>query len=214
MSIKEKNYGMVIDKMNNEQLWDDIYVNITEDEDGDAYAICDDWESHNKFADVVKEVVGDDDDEWDDWNVEDATGITMVFSDEYTTCSDCNKLIRTSPDSYGWQPDFYVGDGFIACNTCFNDTENYQEEYIEERVNDPKKAVNGLMTEEQIEALGFEKLDAEYENGWYHVEDDPEEVYDKLSEHYHEVLFYINNVEQFRINFIVFVRGEIEGEDD
>lgn len=214
MSIKEKNLTMVIDKMNSEQLWDDIYVNIAETDDGETYAICDDWDSHNKFIEVVKEVIGNSDDEFNDWSVEIATGIIMVFSDSCTTCNDCGNVIQTEPNSYHWQPDFYVGDGFIACNKCFNDTEDYQEEYIEERVNNPKEAVNGLMTEKQIKALGFEKLETEYENGWYHTEDNPEEIYEKLSEHYDEVLFFINNVEQFRLNFVVFVRGEIEREDD
>lgn len=66
------------------------------------------------------------------------------------------------------------------------------------------------MTEEQIEELGFERLDSEYEFGWYHRNDNPETIYESLSKNFEEVLFYINNVEQFRINFIVFVRGEIE----
>lgn len=142
--------------------------------------------------------------------VESALGCEWGFSDEYTTCDDCGNIIRTSPNSYHWQPDFYIGDGFIVCNRCFNDNEYYQEEYLADKINNPKQAVNGLMTEEQIKELGFKKLNGEYEYGWYNVNHDPEKIYEALSKNFEEVLFYINNVEQFRVNFIVFVRGEIE----
>lgn len=142
--------------------------------------------------------------------MESALGCEWGFSDEYTTCSDCGNVIRTEPDSYHWQPDFYIGDGFIACNNCFNDEEDYQEAYIEDHINNPNKAVNGLMTEEQIEALGFEKLDEEYQNGWYNRNDDPKQIYDALSDRFSEILFFIDGVGQFHIDFGVFVRGEIE----
>lgn len=210
MNVKEINVNKVIDKMNEEQLWDDMYIQIAEDSRGDTFAICEDWDDHNKFINVVKDVLGVDKDDFNDWDVEKETGIIMVFSDEYTTCSDCGNVIRTEPNSYHWQPDFYVGDGFIACNDCFNNTEDYQEAYIAERVNNPKHAINGLLTEQQIENLGFERVGREFEDGWHHVNDDPQAIYDELSERYEEVLFYINNVEQFGINFIVFVRGEID----
>lgn len=142
--------------------------------------------------------------------VENHTGAVMVYGDEYSTCSDCGKVIRTSPDSYHWQPDFHIGDGYIACNECFNGDSDYQEKYLEERINNPKQAVNGVMSEQQIMDLGFEKVDETFEDGWYHVNDDPKEIYDRLSEKYDDVLFLVNNVEQFRINFVAFVRGAKE----
>lgn len=164
---------------------------------------------NNEVPKIVKNALDEHGIKW--YNiVESALGCEWGFSDEYTTCNDCGNIIRTSPDSYYWQPDFYVGDGFIVCNRCFNDSEDYQEEYLADKINNPKQAVNGLMTEEQIKDLGFEKLDSEYESGWYNVNHDPEKIYEALSKNFEEVLFYINNVEQFRVNFIVFVRGEIE----
>jgi len=201
-----RNFDKVMDYINENQIWDDIYMNIADDHEGDTYIICESWDDVNKLADVVRDVLGIEEEKvW----VDELLGVEVVFSDEYTTCSDCYHVIRTSPDSYHWQPDFYVGDGFIVCGECFRDNEDYQEDYLEDKINNPKDAVNGLLTEEQIEALGFERIGREFEDGWYHVNDDPQEIYEKLSESYNEVLFYINNVEQFRINFIVFVRGEI-----
>jgi hypothetical protein len=38
-----------------------------------------------------------------------------------------------------------------------NETD-YQEDYLRDRINNPKNAINGLLSEEQLEELGFEKL--------------------------------------------------------
>lgn len=171
--------------------------------------ILEDVRIDNEVPKIVKNALDEHGIKW--YNiVESALGCEWGFSDEYTTCDDCGNIIRTSPDSYHWQPDFYIGDGFIVCNRCFNDSEDYQEEYLADKINNPKQAVNGLMTEEQIEELGFKKLNSEYEYGWYNVNHDPEKIYEALSKDFEEILFYVNNVEQFRVNFIVFVRGEIE----
>lgn len=51
------------------------------------------------------------------------------FSDEYSVCEHCNKAFRTSPDSYSWVANYWVGDGFILCEDCVR--ENYSEEYLE-----------------------------------------------------------------------------------
>lgn len=171
--------------------------------------ILEDIRIDNEVPEIVKNAFDEYGIKWYDI-VESALGCEWGFSDEYTTCDDCGNIIRTSPNSYHWQPDFYVGDSFIVCNKCFNGSEDYQKEYLADKINNPKQAVNGLMTEEQIEELGFEKLDSEYEYGWYNVNHDPEKIYEALSKDFEEVLFYVNNVEQFRVNFIVFVRGEIE----
>lgn len=202
-----RNFDKVMDYINENQIWDDICMNIADDHEGNTYIICESWDNVNKLADVVRDVLGIEEEKV---LVNELLGVEVVFSDEYTTCSDCHHVIRTSPDSYHWQPNFYVGDGFIVCSECFNDDEYYQEEYLEDKINNPKQAVNGLMTEEQIEELGFKKLDNEYERGLYNINDNPETIYKALSKDFEEVLFYINNVEQFRINFIAFVRGEIK----
>lgn len=164
---------------------------------------------NNEVPEIVKNAFDEHNIKW--YNVvESVLGCEWGFSDEYTICDDCGNIIRTSPDSYHWQPDFYVGYGFIVCGKCFRETNDYIKEYISEKINNPKNAVNGLLSEEDIEKLGFIKLNNEYESGWYSVNHDPEKIYESLSKDFKEVLFYVNNVEQFRINFIVFVRGEIE----
>ena len=142
--------------------------------------------------------------------VEAVLGCSWGFADEYTLCDDCGNVIRTEPTSYHWQPDYYLGDGFILCNGCFKENGECQSEYIESHINNYKSAVNGLMSEEDIEGLGFEKVDGLFQGGWYDRNDDPKEIYNRLSERFYEVLFFIDNVGQFHTDFVVFVRGEIE----
>ena len=120
--------------------------------------VLEDVRINNEVPEIVKNAFDEHGIKWCNV-VESALGCEWGFSDEYTFCYDCGNIIRTSPDSYHWQPNFYVGDGFIACNRCFNDNEYYQEEYLADKINNPKQAVNGLMKEEQIEELGFKRLD-------------------------------------------------------
>ena len=201
-----ENFDKVYDYIRENNVWDDIYMDIADDHEENTYIIMDSWDDIAKFAKIVKQVLGIDEDE--EIYIDEVLGVEIVFSDEYNTCSDCHSVIRTSPDSYHWQPDFMMGDGFIACSKCFNENEDYQEDYIEEKINNPKTAINGLITEERLEELGFKRVGEEFESGWYHKEDSPEEIYEKLSQKYDEVVFFISNVEQFRINFVTFVRGE------
>lgn len=197
---------LVIEKMQEVNFWDDVYVDIGEDKDGNFYFVFDGWDDLGKFSKFAKEVLGLDDDV-KEYDIEDELNASFVFSDEYTSCSDCSNIIRTSPNSYGWQPNFYVGDGFIACEKCFNNTEEYQESYISDKINNPTSAVNGLMTEEQIESLGFVKVDEDFQSGWYNRHDNPKAIYDELSEKYDEVLFFIDGVGQFHVDFVAFIRG-------
>ena len=35
-------------------------------------------------------------------------GYELEWEDEWTTCSDCGKALRTSADSYSWQPSYFL----------------------------------------------------------------------------------------------------------
>jgi hypothetical protein len=212
MTTTTENFDKVYEYIRENHIWDDIYMDIADDHDENTYFIMDSWSEVDKLGEVVRQVLGIDKDE--KIYIDELLGVEVVFSDEYTTCSDCHSVIRTSPDSYSWQPDFMWGDGYIACNKCFNDNEDYQEAYIEDKINDPKTAINGLITEAQMEELGFTKLnDASYENGYHRGQtDDPEAIYDSIKNDYDEVVFFIDRTGQFDIHFSVWVRGEVEGD--
>lgn len=50
-------------------------------------------------------------------------GYAVEWSDEWTTCEDCGKAYRTSPDSYGWTPAGQYREDLSAelCNACYAD---------------------------------------------------------------------------------------------
>ena len=48
-------------------------------------------------------------------------GFDIEWEDEWTTCSDCGKAVRTQPDSHFWTPAYttaYIADGELICNEC------------------------------------------------------------------------------------------------
>lgn len=206
MTVSTENFNKVHRYFTDNNLWDDVYVDFAEDHEGNQYAIVESNEDEDKFIKYSMEAL-----EIENGDIEDLLDIEIVYSDEYTTCSDCQNIIRTSPTSYHWQPDFFLGDGFIACNVCFNKQEDYQEKYIEERINDPKEAVNGMLSEKQLQELGFKKYNQEsFEHGLHNGQtDNPNEIYNELSVLYYDVLFVVDEVSQFYITFSVWVRGEI-----
>lgn len=201
----------VVDEFEENGMYDKINANFAEDNDGEYYVLVEDWEDLNKFVSFVKNTLQLPEDT-KDYEIESTLEINLVFTDEYTTCDDCGHVIRTSPDSYGWQPDFFVGDGYIVCGKCFKDNKDYQEEYLQERINNPNNAINGIMDEDDLENLGFEKINTDsYENGWHHGQTDiPKEIYNGLNKKYKDIIFLVDSVEQFDIHFSAFCRGEIE----
>ena len=88
----------------------------------------------------------------------------MGFSNEYSVCEHCNKAFRTSPDSYSWVANYWVGDRFILCEDCVR--EDYSEEYLESLENNPNTA-NTILSDNEIEKAGYEKVVVNYESGWY-----------------------------------------------
>ena len=102
------------------------------------------------------------------------------FSDEYSVCECCNKAFRTSPDSYSWTQNYWLGDGFIICEDCVR--EEYSEDYLESLQNNPKTA-NTILSDSEMENAGYEKVNTDsYESGWYGRCEYPEEILEREME--------------------------------
>ncbi len=100
--------------------------------------------------------------------------IECEWSDEWTSCDDCGRMVRTEPDGYGWRMFGYIDDCTLICGHCI-----YAEDYIESRINNPKSAVNDYLVD--LVALGFTRLDPEYENGMHPGQnDDPVKILETL----------------------------------
>lgn len=63
---------------------------------------------------------------WANWNclprgldrILERAGYTVEWSDEWATCTDCNRAVRTEPDSYYWEPGYAIVDGDYLCKEC------------------------------------------------------------------------------------------------
>ena len=97
--------------------------------DDEGYDDLDDkWEM--QFHDGYAEHEGEDHEgpvataDWNDvpeWAVKalESFGFeTGAWSDETTSCADCNKLVRSSPDSYHWEPAFVSTNDGAVCRAC------------------------------------------------------------------------------------------------
>lgn len=57
-------------------------------------------------------------------------GVELEWSDEWSCCDDCSKLIRTQPDSHFWTPS-YVADydkGTFLCKECAKQDETVDDD--------------------------------------------------------------------------------------
>ena len=132
--------------------------------------------------------------------------IDYGYSDEYSTCYECGRLIRTSPDSYSWVQDYFISEEGIFCQSCVLENKEYLETYLNIRINSPRQ-INTLITPERLIELGFRKVGKqEYESGYYGKEDLPEIVHRDLRLKHKEVLFSMIESQQFVIFWEVYVR--------
>lgn len=127
-------------------------------------------------------------------------GFECEWSDEWSTCDECGKLVRTSPDCYDWQRSYIVmNECEIVCLECVN-----WEEYLETIEDSPSSA---CMRACDPGKFGYQRISqpAEYENGFHPGQnDDPEKILAALQEKGHSrVIFRIPETSQFYITFEV-----------
>lgn len=122
------------------------------------------------------------------------------FSDEYTTCSNCGKAIRTSPDSYSWQPDYIITrDGEILHLECI------EGDYL---LDEYKNSLKPLPEGVDYEQFGLTVLDTVYENGLHPgMNDDPKIALRLFKKAKIDIWFKIEN-SQFYTEFQIVVRDE------
>lgn len=100
-----------------------------------------------------------------------ALGIPLEWEDEWVECDSCNKIVRTEPHSYDWQPHYVCGDGHLDCLTCIreNQCERVENGWIV-RVEALEDAQYVVMGNETKDEYGRDALDiwlAEFANKRY-----------------------------------------------
>jgi hypothetical protein len=136
-------------------------------------------------------------------NVLEKLGLETRYSDEWASCNDCGKLVRTSPDSYSWTPSYaLVNECELLCHECI---EEDSSDYLEGLENNPSTA---MTLDIDPTAHGYVRMNEhEYENGFHEGQNDsPKEILADLeSKGYQRVLFKISEASQFYMKFDVYV---------
>ena len=125
-------------------------------------------------------------------------GYMVEWSDEWTTCEDCNRAVRTSANSYGWQPSYVEFEGIV----CLNCIKRHSEEYLETLEDNPRTALNTNIDPSQF---GYIQIQDGYENVLHqHMTDDPKKIFADLEQKgYTRILFKVDEVSQFYTTFSV-----------
>jgi hypothetical protein len=150
-----------------------------------------------------------------DWNnlpgklgdILERAGYSCEWSDEWTTCDECNGAVRTSPDSYSWERSYTEGDGYIVCAECTD-----WADYCRQHEDDANHAVPSSVDPADH---GYSRLskEREYENGWHPGQtDEPKAILAGLHANgIKHVLFRVAGVGQFDVSFETWVR---DADDD
>ena len=172
--------------------------------DGEQFIIVDSYDTVEKLQKLIDESSMESDGaeaELGDWG----------YQDEYMYCSCCYEYVSVSP-KYNGMPNDYVVLGLDAidyyCLKCVKE-HPYKQQYIEERINNKDNALerNGIFTDDDLMQYGFQKHDS-YSAGWnYGMSDSPENVMNRLSNTYNDVLFVIDDYNPFDTHYSAWVRN-------
>ena len=130
-------------------------------------------------------------------------GYELEWTDEWTSCGSCGKLVRTQPSSYHWVQSFSIIDGDVVCLECLN-----PEEHLESLEGDSKNA-NTIETINPSDH-GYTKYNGIFESGWYEGQnDDPRAIAKAMKNKLgvERFLFNIEGVGQFDLHFSVYVHN-------
>lgn len=133
-------------------------------------------------------------------------GYAIEWSDEWSTCSNCNAAFRVSGDSYHWLPAYVEQDSELLCLDCVD-----WPDYLESIEDCPRKAA---MREVNPADHGYTLLSepSQYENGFYPGQNDnPAAILKQLhAEGKRNILFRISGKGQFDLSFEVWQRSEVQ----
>lgn len=137
-------------------------------------------------------------------------GVDLEWHDEWTTCADCYRALRTTGDSYGWTLfGAFSEDGYVCSDCTMRDVDSYVADYV----NDPDRAITWCKSADLI-AIGFAQWAPDdpqtFESGWHPGQtDDPRDILASIlaTDEDAEVVFLIDNVGQFDVRFSAYVRS-------
>jgi hypothetical protein len=147
-------------------------------------------------------------------------GVETEWLDEWYSCSDCGRAVRTEPNSYSWRPYYaWVHECEIVCADCLmKDVEGSIT--AGDWINNSSNAltwIDGYGLERHTDFVKWEPgNEQDYENGWHPgQDDDPRKILESILDRHPEaeVVFLIDANGQFDTHFSAWVRG-IDDETD
>lgn len=132
-------------------------------------------------------------------------GVAIEWSDEWTFCDDCQKAVRTSPDSYSWKRSYFQHeDGDVICCEC---AENNAAGILEQLEGNTSSC---LTLEIDPAEHGYKLVDERFENGLYGGQSaSPQLIGEALNEQdITRFLFKLDDVGQFDIKFVVYIHED------
>lgn len=136
--------------------------------------------------------------------------IEAEWSDEWCSCDQCGRFVRTSPSSYGWTPSYAAMNSELVCHECIKAD---PDDYLEWLTNKPKRA-NTILDKQVLEAAGFRQFADGLENGLHEFQAASQQRIARwLRERgVTELLFSIDDQGQFDTTFSVWIKGETQPE--
>lgn len=126
-------------------------------------------------------------------------GYACHWCDEWSTCDDCGKAIRTQPDSYSWQPAFVEmrESGELYCFECAD-----FDEYLRDLEDDPRRCCFAHVDPAEYGYVRLSEPD-EYESGFHPGQNaDPSTILAALhAEGKRRIVFRISDTGQFDVSF-------------
>lgn len=137
-------------------------------------------------------------------------GAECEWLDEWTSCAECYRAIRTESDSYWWLPEYaWIGDD-IVCSACLAEDIGGNVD-AGDYVNNPRNAITWC-TDAELESAGWTQWAPgdphDYQNGWHPgQDDDPTKVLESIQrETSADVVFRIHDAGQFDMTFRAYTR--------
>lgn len=196
---KNKVFQRLIEWLDKKGFYVDVYNGCNEPGYDDKTVIAANWNELKKVGDWIESYFDD---------------ISLEWSDEWTSCSDCYNAIRTSADCYSWEP-YYIwsSDCSISCLDCVKDDLNA---YLDLYLNNSESAIPSALIE-AAKNIGFKEVEnlPQFEHGMHYGQNDtPEKVLNAVcdlvgTEWFYsnqDYIFYIKERSQFYITFSILTR--------
>jgi len=182
----------------------------SEIEDGEIYDIAEDYgePGYSKESSEYPILFAD----WNNYpssvvSMLEDVGYSIEWSDEWFVYYEESLAYRTSPDSYGWEPSYFMGNAELL------PIEFHEEEYVEEYTNTIDKAIRSSI---DLSKYGFRDIEEVcHEHGWYGRVETPKEVLEdaRMLSDFDDYIFQICSVGQFAVNFKLLVRTNNDEEE-